>query len=372
MMAVQNQTTMYTADTNNSVVLWSDRCQGNLYLMQKNTFLEIEDEEKKALKRSACARSASVDSHFNHSQSHAETKATSASSLLKSCDQSTQSTATPTNRSSSPSNHSLLSIDNGVIVNADLQSPGTTPRACNSTYQQQPDANSNLKVVSLAAAMGTTTPTRNRWSDCDITTPAGHGMPMMFMMMPVPPYVNESQREMRPQVVEPRSTNEEETTSQGRPARKRQESKVKKFDKVAAAPMEEALTEVTTLMVRGIPCSFSQDALLSLIDNAGLQGKYDFFYLPRDGKRNANLGYAFINFVDEQSAEVCTAALQDVPLSPARSKKTCTISAAAIQGLPSLWKHFHNTAVTRGSSGPMFLTNQEEVSQSKTFGVRRS
>merc|ERR1719326_1450789 len=59
-------------------------------------------------------------------------------------------------------------------------------------------------------------------------------------------------------------------------------------------------------MIRGIPCSFSQDTLMGLIDNAGLKGKYDFFYLPRAGKNGSNLGYAFINFTDTPAAENTT------------------------------------------------------------------
>merc|ERR1719161_3049353 len=159
--------------------------------------------------------------------------------------------------------------------------------------------------------------------------------------------MNANEQEVQePQVVKARNTQKKgvsgETTSQVKHARKHDLKKLSK-----AAP--NATDEITTLMIRGIPCSFSQEALISLIDGAGLEGKYNFFYLPRDGKRNANLGYAFINFVDERSAELCTATFQGVPLSPARSQKTCTISPADIQGLPALWKHFRRTAVCRGS-----------------------
>jgi hypothetical protein len=166
------------------------------------------------------------------------------------------------------------------------------------------------------------------------------------MLMPMPPCANNNQKEMHPRVVGPRPKGE---TAIGVKPTKKQD--LKKLNKVAA----DATEEPTTLMIRGIPCSLSQEALLSLIDNAGLKGKYDFFYLPRDGNRSSNLGYAFINFVDPQSAEFCTATFKGVPLVPARSKKTCTISPGDIQGLPSLWKHFRCTAVRRGSRGPMFL-----------------
>merc|ERR1719156_224409 len=127
----------------------------------------------------------------------------------------------------------------------------------------------------------------------------------------------------------------------------------------------EPVTEITTLMIRGIPCSFSQDTLMKLIDNVGLKSKYDFFYLPRAGKNGSNLGYAFINFTDEECAEHCTATFNGVPLDPSRSMKICTISPGDIQGLGNLRKHFRRTAVSHGSRGPVFLKvlSEEEGKQ---------
>jgi len=117
----------------------------------------------------------------------------------------------------------------------------------------------------------------------------------------------------------------------------------------------EPVEEITTLMFRGIPCSFSQDKMMKTIDNAGLKGNYDFFYLPRVGNHGSNLGYAFINFKDQACAEQCSAIFNGVPLDPSRSTKTCTISQADIQGLANLRKHFRCTAVSRGARGPVFL-----------------
>merc|ERR1719160_626941 len=166
-------------------------------------------------------------------------------------------------------------------------------------------------------------------------------------MMPMSTCVGESPNLMQPQVVKPRNS-KGEAASQVHKAAKKQD--LKKLNKSAANK-----DVATTLMIRGIPCSFSQEALLLLIDNAGLKNKYNFFYLPRDGNRSSNLGYAFINFVDQASADLCTNTFKGVPLAPVRSMKTCMISPADIQGLPALWKHFRRTAVSRGSHGPMFL-----------------
>jgi hypothetical protein len=111
----------------------------------------------------------------------------------------------------------------------------------------------------------------------------------------------------------------------------------------------------TTLMMRGLPCSFTQDQLMDLIDTRGFAGVYDFFYLPHCGNSTSNLGYAFINFVEPSYAEQFQSMLDGVQLNTRNSTKTCTISAADIQGMPKLRKHFRRTAVSRGSRGPLFF-----------------
>merc|ERR1719399_1941659 len=109
-----------------------------------------------------------------------------------------------------------------------------------------------------------------------------------------------------------------------------------------------------TLMMRGIPCGCTAEAVLAILDDAGLQGKYNFFYLPVDVKKSASLGYAFINFVNAQSAEYCIEKLNGIRLAPLRSLKTCSFSPATIQGLTNLSKHF-KWAAEGNHSGPIFL-----------------
>jgi len=147
---------------------------------------------------------------------------------------------------------------------------------------------------------------------------------------------------------------ETETASQQKPAKKQDH---KKGNKAPAIPNDAPGTEATTLMMKGIPCSFTQEALMSLVDDAGLKGKYNFFYLPFDSDKNANLGYAFINLVDQKSAELCTTAFKGVALAPFRSAKTCSVAPANVQGLPSLRKHFRNKAVKHHDSEkrPLFF-----------------
>lgn len=127
-------------------------------------------------------------------------------------------------------------------------------------------------------------------------------------------------------------------------------------------PSEESWNVTsTTVMIRGIPCGFTQEQLLDMINQSGLQGKYDFFYLPRAGNSVSNLGYAFVNFTDAASAMACATALHGLSLDPSRSSKVCTIFPAHIQGYNNLKKRFRRTAMRRGARGPLFFEQANSV-----------
>jgi hypothetical protein len=112
----------------------------------------------------------------------------------------------------------------------------------------------------------------------------------------------------------------------------------------------------TTVMIRGIPCGFTQEQLLDQINQAGFEGKYDFFYLPRAGNSHSNLGYAFVNFTTPALAVACANTLHGVSLDPLRSAKVCRIFPAHIQGYANLKKRFRRTAMRRGERGPLFVS----------------
>lgn len=59
----------------------------------------------------------------------------------------------------------------------------------------------------------------------------------------------------------------------------------------------------TTVVFRNLPPSFTRTMLLSLLDEEGFAGLYDFIYLPIKMKRVATFGYAFINFTSQATAE---------------------------------------------------------------------
>lgn len=117
--------------------------------------------------------------------------------------------------------------------------------------------------------------------------------------------------------------------------------------------------EVTSLMIRHIPCRCSTEDIISEIEAAGFTGLYDFFYMPCDRRQPSthNLGYAFVNFVSPEAATSFQKAFAGYRFGgeSSRSSKQCAISAAAVQGLQNNWSHFRRTAVFRTDRRPAFI-----------------
>eukprot|EP00746_Dinoflagellata_sp_MGD_P157167 gnl/MRDRNA2_/MRDRNA2_86122_c0_seq6.p1 gnl/MRDRNA2_/MRDRNA2_86122_c0~~gnl/MRDRNA2_/MRDRNA2_86122_c0_seq6.p1 ORF type:complete len:340 (+),score=44.63 gnl/MRDRNA2_/MRDRNA2_86122_c0_seq6:130-1149(+) len=120
---------------------------------------------------------------------------------------------------------------------------------------------------------------------------------------------------------------------------------------------------VTTLMIRHIPCRFTQEEVMRHLDSLGYGRKYDFFYLPQDIRSRSNLGYAFVNFVDAATAKSCQDTISGHAFGGCRSRKVCIVVPAHIQGLDNLVTHFRSTAVMRSGHGPLFLNNALPVPQ---------
>jgi len=308
------------------IVLWSEHSEGNVYLAGKNTFLEFYTDEKKAIKRNACARSASCDSSFK------EIASSGGRSTAPSTNWSPSQSLRSFGNSESDSKSRQTSPDDNNNAHANYQCQGGS-QYYDASYDTYDATNYDVAGPGANDNYGLAGPEKPQ----ACTTSGGYPVMMMpvsimpngsIMMMPG---VTEQDMQSQPKVVKP--------------------PKKQDLKELNTEPVEE----VTTLMVRGIPCSFSQDTLMKLIDDAGLQGKYDFFYLPRAGKNGSNLGYAFINFTDKAGADHCMASFNGVPLDPSRSTKVCAIAPGDIQGLANLRKHFRRTAVSRGSRGPVFL-----------------
>ncbi|KAL6210321.1 hypothetical protein ACLB2K_015554 [Fragaria x ananassa] len=120
---------------------------------------------------------------------------------------------------------------------------------------------------------------------------------------------------------------------------------------------EQKGSEVTTLMIKNIPCKLRRsDLLLKLKEHCQEENKkadslqkseINFFYLPLDFKKFwekktiANLGYAFVNFTTAVGALRFYARYdKSMWKEVAQSTKVCELTCAKIQGFEALMKTF--------------------------------
>lgn len=102
---------------------------------------------------------------------------------------------------------------------------------------------------------------------------------------------------------------------------------------------------VTSLMIRNLPKCYTEDCFLTHIENGFGKGSVDFLYMPWNGKRDCNIGYAFVNFVKDTVAfefflkHSCQRwVMEDA------SRPCCRIATAHVQGLAANLVHFFRMA----------------------------
>jgi len=101
----------------------------------------------------------------------------------------------------------------------------------------------------------------------------------------------------------------------------------------------------TTLVLRNCPNDLRRDDLCKILDSKGLEGLYNFVHVPMDFVRNANVGYAFVNFCDHQKALQGQEVMNGFGDWPVRSKKVCEAIWAKMQGLEEHIELFRSSPV---------------------------
>lgn len=87
-----------------------------------------------------------------------------------------------------------------------------------------------------------------------------------------------------------------------------------------------------TVMVRHIACCYTQQQVMSFLDELGLKGKYNFVHVPLNSKKTANLGYFFANFASPQHVEEFRSRVEGTVFGTSRTTKKCEVSVAHMQG----------------------------------------
>merc|ERR1719215_1113668 len=64
-----------------------------------------------------------------------------------------------------------------------------------------------------------------------------------------------------------------------------------------------SLKNITTLVIRNLPRSLTQEELVQAMSESGYAGTWDFCYLPCKFQERRNLGFAFVNFTSADLAQ---------------------------------------------------------------------
>jgi hypothetical protein len=108
----------------------------------------------------------------------------------------------------------------------------------------------------------------------------------------------------------------------------------------------------TTVMLRNMPCEYTLEKLLSLLDSDGFNGSYDFVYFPADFISQQGFGYAFVNCVSNREAHRIMdhfqrfAAWPRLHVSVEEEASVCEVSwGDPLQGYQAYIDHYRNSPV---------------------------
>jgi len=111
----------------------------------------------------------------------------------------------------------------------------------------------------------------------------------------------------------------------------------------------------TSLTISGIPPEYTAETFRTQLDDWGMAGTYDFFYMPVDRGSAMSMGYqAFMNFTDTSFAILCYWILQQAQFPGA-------LTASEVQGRDNNVAHFreHSNADELYSSALVVVDNPE-------------
>lgn len=127
---------------------------------------------------------------------------------------------------------------------------------------------------------------------------------------------------------------------------------------LSALQREWQQKNITTVMLRNIPNKYTQQMLMDELSEVGFCNTWDFLYLPVDSDKNANLGYAFMNFIHPELAARFKEVFEGSRMKRFNSKKVVCVTPATLQGYAANYHHFEAKRVTKAENPthrPMFL-----------------
>merc|ERR1719181_2298934 len=106
------------------------------------------------------------------------------------------------------------------------------------------------------------------------------------------------------------------------------------------------LSGCTTVMIRNVPFRYTQRKLMKEINSSGFLGCYDFFYLPMDPRSHANRGFAFVNFMSSELAEIFYNTFHGNFLRHYSSEQPLAVMKADVQGFEGNAEHYASNKST--------------------------
>jgi len=103
-----------------------------------------------------------------------------------------------------------------------------------------------------------------------------------------------------------------------------------------AIPNKEQLAldqDLTTAMIRNIPCRFRAEDVEQVLDEVGFHGKYNHVRVPT--RNRSNLGYCFVNFTEPIYLQQCAEYFYGRPFGNSLSEKLCQVMFATRQYMES-------------------------------------
>ena len=102
----------------------------------------------------------------------------------------------------------------------------------------------------------------------------------------------------------------------------------------------------STVMLRNVPYDARQRGVLTLVEEEGFRGLFDFFYAPLDFKSKNNLGYAFVNFKSLEIAKDFFKRFDGKRIASRPGwEKPLRVCWARVQGLEANIDHYRNSPV---------------------------
>jgi len=105
---------------------------------------------------------------------------------------------------------------------------------------------------------------------------------------------------------------------------------------------------ITTLMIRNIPKSYTNQNIVGKLNELGLRRMFDFVYVPIDQSTSFNVGYAFVNFISAEAASECVRVLKGLKINKSsglQHRKYIDVIPAHMQGLYKNLEYYRCTAV---------------------------